>query len=272
MNQPDNDWDSQGALRAAMNAALAAGEILREMIHRVTVREKGPNDFVTDADTLAQDKIQEILIQAFPGYAFVAEESTTRQQYASHGMSSNWRWIVDPIDGTANFVHGLHGFAVSIALAHGNQIYLGVIYDPVSNEMFTAKRGSGAFLNGEVIRCSGCKELSKAMIAVSFPPKLERDSIEIKQFVEMLLTSQSVRRLGSAALNLCYVASGRLDAYWARKLHAWDVAAGILIAEESGAIVSNHRLGPFDIWVGELLVTASPNLQNQIAQCLEIAG
>ncbi|MBW8885260.1 MAG: inositol monophosphatase, partial [Planctomycetia bacterium] len=177
---------------------------------------------------------------------------------------SEWRWIVDPLDGTTNYVHHLPGYAVSIALQRGDEIELGVIFDPLSEECFVAERGKGANLNGKPLKTSGCQPIDKALIAVSFSPHVSRDSPEIRRFTEVLLASQSVRRMGSAALNLCYVGAGRLDGYLATSVSIWDVAAGLLIASEAGGAVSALDGGPLNLERPELLAAASKHLLDDL--------
>lgn len=255
------------AMDVAVEAAVVAGKILNEMLETATVHEKAPKDLVTDADVASQAAIESRIHTAFPDHHFVGEE-TGRSIHENSFANDSWTWVVDPLDGTTNYVHRLPNYAVSIALLHGADPVVGVVYDPVANELFQATRGMGAKRNGQVIRASRCDDLEKAMVAASFPPKLERDSKEIAQFIEVLLQSQSIRRLGSAALNLCYVSCGRLDAYWANQLKAWDIAAGTLIATESGAVLSGIHQESFHIARGEILVAASHSLLVQMRNCL----
>lgn len=233
---------------------------------RFTAREKSPRDLVTEADVASQVAIQKLLAEQFPSHLFVGEEECSGDAgVLSHqNISSEYRWIVDPLDGTANYVHGMPNWAVSIALAHHDELLVGTVFDPILNECFSAARGGGAFLNGQPIRGSGCQRLSQAMIAASFSANIPRGSPEIGRFVEMLHECQSIRRLGSCALNLCYVAAGRLDGYWATAVKSWDAAAGVLIVEEAGGIVTNLRGGPLNLERPELLAAASPELQQQL--------
>ncbi len=173
--------------------------------------------------------------------------------------------MVDPIDGTANYVHGLQGFAVSIAVVQNGIPIVGVILDPVAQETFTAVIDGGARVNGNLLKASGCNELSEAMIACSFPPNTKHDSVDVRRFGQVLERCQSIRRLGSAALNLCYVAAGRLDGYWATCVNAWDVAAGFLIAKEAGAVILNLQGKPVDIWEPKFIAAASLPLHQELA-------
>lgn len=257
---------------AAEFAARSAGKILVDMLETAVSKEKSHKDLVTDADVAAQHEIYQLLMTQFPDHRFVGEESPPDNE----GLVSDqipervWCWVVDPIDGTANYVHRLANFAVSIALVRDGQPYVGIVYDPMADEMFSAVYMQGAQLNGKAIHASGCVEIGQALIAASFPPNVHRDSIEVEQFIEVLVEAQSVRRLGSAALNLCYVACGRLDGYWAGKIRSWDIAAGVLIATESGACLTSRDGSPFMLCKGDLTVAASISLHRQLLTCLNV--
>jgi myo-inositol-1(or 4)-monophosphatase len=255
-------------LEVCLEAAKRAGRVLLEWGDRFQAREKGRNDLVTEADVAAQDLIRETILKAFPDHDFLAEEEAAERvkcgQAAICERRSDFRWIVDPLDGTMNYVHRLPGYAVSIALEIGTELEVGVVFDPVSNEQFVAQRGKGARLNGKPIKSSGCQRLEQALVAISFSPHVDRDSPEVKRFVELLLASQSVRRMGSAALNLCYVAAGRLDAYLATSVSAWDVAAGVLILREAGATIAALDGGPLQLEKPELIAAASIPLLNEM--------
>ena len=261
-------------LPVTIEAARAAGKVLLDWQSRFSVREKGTNDLVTEADIAAQESIRKIVLKAFPDHDFLGEEDAADRK--AQGLPpaqrrSPYRWIVDPLDGTANYVNGLPAYAVSIALEHGDQIVCGCVFDPTSGECYTAQNGGGAALNGKAIRVSNCQTLSKAMVAVSFPPNVPRGSIEITRFVEVLHTAQSVRRLGSAALNLCYIGAGRLDSYWATSVSAWDVAAGVLIVREAGGIVTDIRGTPLAIDRPEMLAASSTGLHAEVRTMLDRA-
>ncbi len=268
------EFSLKNALIIAKDAAARAGRILDEMLLTAAVKEKGPKDLVTDADIAAQKEIEAVLLGAFPNHAFVGEESgrdhcfTSTDAQATELNELPWTWVVDPLDGTANYVHRLPNFAVSIGLVQGDTVWLGVVYDPMSRELFSAIRGEGAMLNGVPIRSSGCVRMEDALVAVSFPPQVHRGSPEVEQFLKVLEQSQSIRRLGSAALNLCYVGAGRLDAYWANRLKPWDMAAGALIAEEAGAVLTSLRGEKTTIWRQEVLVSASPELHQLMLMAL----
>jgi myo-inositol-1(or 4)-monophosphatase len=255
-------------LEVCLEAARRAGQVLLDWRDRFQTREKGRNDLVTEADLAAQEAIRQTVLKAFPGHDFLAEEDAAERVKCGLAAicerQSDFRWIVDPLDGTMNYVHRLPGYAVSIALEIGTELEVGVVYDPLSGEQFVAQRGKGARLNGVPIQPSGCDRLCQALVAVSFSPHVHRESPEVKRFVELLIASQSVRRMGSAALNLCYVAAGRLDAYLATSVSAWDVAAGVLILREAGATIAALNGGPLQLENPELIAAASHPLLNEM--------
>ncbi|MBX3421259.1 MAG: inositol monophosphatase [Pirellulaceae bacterium] len=257
----------QDPLAAACDAARGAGRILLEHLGKVSVREKAQADLVTDADVASQQVIMRLLAGRFPQYAFLGEESSAEEQQAA--LDSNKPvWVVDPLDGTVNFVHQLAGFSVSIALVVAGQVRLGVVYDPLSNSLYTATHDGPAMRDGKPIRASACLDLSSALVCCSFPPAVRRDDPTVEQFLRVLERCQSLRRLGSAALNLCYLAEGSLDAYWASSVKCWDVAAGYLIAQRAGVIFSHLRGDAFDLWNPLLVAAASPTLHGQMLECM----
>ena len=253
-------------LTVARYAARAAGDTLVSMLHTAKVREKSAKDLVTDADVAAQQGIYAVLSSAFPSHAFIGEEDASESRLEDY--AGRLCWIVDPIDGTANYVHGLPNFAVSIALVADGRPIVGVVFDPMAEEMYCAVAGHPATLNDRPIRSSDCENLSDALVAASFPPNVQAGAVEIDHFVNVLVESRSVRRLGSAALNLCFVACGRLDAYWAQQLRSWDIAAGVLIAERAGAMLTGRNGGNFDLAAGHLTIAATPSLHQQLLQRL----
>jgi len=252
------------AMKVGIEAARAAGKILCDMLETAAVREKAPKDLVTDADIAAQNCIEGRILAAFPSHQFLGEECLQPTVFREMASSVEWLWVVDPLDGTVNYAHRMPNFAVSIALMHRGQAVLGIVLDPMANELYVAMLGQGATVNGRKLKSSGCTKLNAALVAASFPPQVQKDSIEIAQFIDIVVHSQSVRRLGSAALNLCYVAQGRLDAYWAGFLKVWDVAAGALIATESGAILTKHNGEPHDSWAGDLVLAGSEELHREL--------
>ena len=223
-------------LEVALAAARAAGEILRSKFGREqAVRYKGEVDPVTEVDEQAEEKIGGMLRGAFPDYGILAEEGGARSGGGEH------RWIVDPIDGTVNFAHGLPAFCVSIALERAGEVVLGVVHDPMGRETFVGERGAGATLNGRPIRVSETEELIRALVATGFPYDRDTMPAVLELFGRFAVLTQGMRRIGSAALDLCYVAAGRLDAYYERGVKPWDIAAGALILEEAGGKVTDFR-------------------------------
>lgn len=251
-------------VQVAEEAARAGGDILVHYLGRIKAKEKGPKDLVTEADVASQNKIQEILLGAFPDHRFLGEEDTGVE---STGQSDH-QWIVDPLDGTVNFVHGLPQFSVSIALTSPAGALVGVVFDPLLQECYIAEMGQGATLNGEAIQVSDTTDLDSCLAAASFSAGIERGSPEIDRFAEVLVEARSVRRLGSAALNLCYVASGRLDAYWATSVKIWDVAAGALILHEAGGRITHINGGKFDPQNPKFAATANEVLHGKFLEVL----
>jgi len=256
--------------QVAERAARAGGDVLREWFGRIEASEKSPKDLVTQADLASQQVIQEIVMDAFPDHLFLGEEDAGVDSEAPQAdlNSDSWCWVVDPLDGTVNYVHGLQSFAVSIALMQGGQPMVGVVYDPLFEECFSAERGQGAEVNGTALQTSDCQSFEQALVVASFPPNVQRGAPEIEQFIEILYQSQALRRLGSAALNLCYLAAGRLDAYWATSPKAWDIAAGVLIAQEAGAVVSDLAGLSLDWEKPRLASAATPALHQQLLDIL----
>ncbi len=257
----------QSTLAAACDAALAGGRILREQLGKAAVREKAPADLVTDADLASQRAIERLLMSRFPHFAFLGEESTETDRQAALA-SGKPLWVVDPLDGTANYVHRLPSFSVSIALVEDGQPTAAAVYEPVVGTMYAADAKGQASRDGRPIRASGCTSLDKAMVCCSFPPGVDRHNPAVSQFLNVLEKSQSLRRLGSAALNLCYLAEGCLDAYWASSVKTWDVAAGVLIAGNAGVHFSALDGGPFDMWNPRFVASSSAELQAAMLECL----
>jgi myo-inositol-1(or 4)-monophosphatase len=259
-------------------AAKAGGRVLLGWRDRFVARAKGPADLVTEADLASQATIRDIIGQAFPDHDFVGEEDIPCRTEGSgagearaRGSAHGYRWFVDPLDGTTNYVHRLEHYCVSVALEHQGSILVGSVYDPVRDECFTAVAGEGACLNGQPLRTSQTDRLEAALVAASFSARVPRGSPEVLRLVELVHRSQATRRMGSAALNLCYVAAGRLDAYWASSVHAWDVAAGVLLVQEAGGCVTRIDGTAFDLWNPELAVSATPPLHRQLLEALGAA-
>ncbi len=264
----------QKHLDVAIGAARAgAAELLSRRDDRV-VSEKAPKDLVTDADLASQQAIRKFLSDAFPGYGFVGEEEGEGEPpvaVQNNAPGAPPCWVVDPLDGTINFVHRLQSFAVSIGLYAAGKMRLGVILDPVTDELFTAIDGQGATVNGRKMSASGCTDLSRALVACSFPAGVRGDAPEVGRFVRVLEKCRSLRRLGSCALNMCYVADGRLDAYWATNVSSWDAAAGIVIVREAGAVLSSYDGSPVDDWTPRFLVSSTPQLHESMVCSLSDA-
>ncbi len=250
-------------LDAAEAAARAAGAELLDWQGRFQAREKGPSDLVTEADLASQACVQSMLLKQFPNHGFLAEENCHIEP-----ADGRHRWIVDPLDGTMNYVHGVPQFAVSIALERDGEIVLGAVYDPCLDECFLAAAGQGATLNGQSIRRSDAQTLMQALVVASFPAAIQAGHPEIERFIRVLVASQSLRRTGSAAINLCYIAAGRFDGYWATSTKIWDVAAGFLILREAGGIVTDLDGGPVDLHRPRFVAAATEPLQVELRRTL----
>lgn len=226
-------------LNIAIQAARNAGRIIVRFVDRldtIDVNEKSRNDFVTQVDHLSEQKIIETIHRMYPDHAILAEESG----YIEGNEDSIW--VIDPLDGTTNFIHGFPQFAVSIAYRHRGRLEVGVIYDPLRQELYTAARGEGAQLNNRKIRVSQCKKLNTALIGTGFPyRKNHYFKSYINTFEAVFPETAGVRRAGSAALDLAYVAVGRLDGFWEISLKEWDIAAGVLLVKEAGGLVGDFH-------------------------------
>jgi len=225
-------------LNTAVKAARRAGSIInRASFDRsaLQVRAKGRNDFVTQVDKASEDAIIQILRQAYPDHAILAEESGL-----SDSAKAEYRWIIDPLDGTTNFIHGFPQFCISIAVQYRGVTAHGVVYDPTRNELFTASKGAGAFLDDRRVRVTKCPQLKEALVGTGFPFKeVARLTIYMRQLRTVMTSAAGVRRAGAAALDLAYVACGRLDAFWEMGLSSWDMAAGALMIQEAGGLVGD---------------------------------
>jgi len=254
-------------LNAAIHAAKLGGAELVARMGKVEVREKKPRDLVTEADLASQKAIESYLLGELPDHNFLGEESDV------HNLEikpDEYCWIVDPLDGTVNYVHQLNSFSVSIALRRGDETIVGVVYDPVIGEMFCAAKGQGAFLNDTPINHSGCVEVEKALVVCSFSSSANRDHPEVERFLRILGNAGSIRRLGSAALNLCFVACGRSDAYWATSLNCWDIAAGMLILDEAGGHARSLDGGEIDLFKPEFCAAATSELFSKMQTYLQL--
>ncbi len=229
-------------LPIAVEAARSAGKLLREALGGTRrISYKGhPTNLVTEMDRRAETLIMDRLRQAFPDHAILGEEGGAR------AGQSEYRWLIDPLDGTTNYAHGLPVFSVSIALERAGQVELGVAYDPNLDELFVAQRGAGATLNGEPIHVSETTALGESLLATGFPYDIRTTAeSNLPEYAALSLRSRAVRRLGSAVLDLCYVAAGRFDGFWELSLGPWDMAAGGLAVLEAGGRVTNVRGGPW---------------------------
>lgn len=240
-------------LEIAISAARDAGLLLRERLGNVRqVRFKSSEvDPVTEADRASEALITERLLGAFPDDRILGEEGTG----VGLNLGAERLWIVDPLDGTVNFLHGYPVFAVSIALSIGGTVQLGVVYDPMRDELFTTTRGHGALLNGEPVAISGTDQLIRAMLVSGFSYDLDERRANLPLWSCFVELAQAVRRDGSAALNLAYVACGRFDGYWESPIAPWDVAAAALLLEEAGGLLSRYDGSPFDPFAREIVAT-----------------
>jgi myo-inositol-1(or 4)-monophosphatase len=259
-------WQKAGVLpfeRVAHSAAARAGVLLRARYgERQDVSFKSDVDLVTAADRDAERLIVDAIAAAFPDHGIVAEESAARPGRDGH------RWYIDPLDGTTNFAHAYPHFAVSIALAHGEDLLFGLVHDPMRCETFAAVRGGGARLNGVPIAVSDTSRLERALLGTGFPyDRRQHTAFYLAFLAEGMRRAQGVRRAGSAALDLCYVASGRLDAFWEWKLRPWDTAAGRLIVEEAGGRVTDFAGGPHRL-AGEETAASNTLLHAELVDML----
>jgi myo-inositol-1(or 4)-monophosphatase len=253
-------------LNIAVRAARRAGSIINRASldgGALEVRAKRMNDFVTKVDHAAEEAIIDTVRKAYPDHAVLAEESGE-----SAAGGSEYQWIIDPLDGTTNFIHGFPQYCVSIAIRHRGALAHGVIYDPTKNELFTASKGRGAFLNDRRIRVSKCLRLGDALVGTGFPfREVERIELYTRQLKTMMQTAAGVRRAGAAALDLAYVACGRLDAFWEMGLSAWDMAAGALMILEAGGLVGDLRGDAGYLDSGEI-ACATPKVFSALLEAL----
>ncbi len=258
----------QTYLQTCEKAVRAAGATIRGWIGKTSVQHKGPADFVTEADFAAQEVVKSTVLRAFPQHSVLGEED---QLAGDTPSKTEYRWVVDPLDGTTNFVHGIPHYAVSLALQHHGQILVGAVLDPSLNECFTAAVGQGTFLNGRPIRTSSAKRLSEVIAGTGFPANLQPDSPDLLVFNKALFRFQGVRRTGSASLNLCDVAAGRLGVLWGFSTKIWDIAAGVLLIREAGGVVTSPEGGPVDLGTGRFLASANQDLHQQLLELVREA-
>lgn len=259
----DAEIDHTKFLQVAEEAARIGGSILQDWAGRFTPREKSPANLVTEADLASEKAVFEFIDSHFAGHRFLGEEGLQRNT-----GNSPYRWIIDPLDGTSNYVHHFPYYAVSIGLEQNDEMIVGAIFDPTRDEMFTAIKGNGAHLNGEPIRASINSTLQSAMCMASLPVKVKRDDLAVRRFLDVLEIAQTVQRTGSAALNLCAVAAGRIDAFWSTSLKPWDMAAGILITREAGGHVTSCTGNEFSVHHPDLLATNGTELHAELVNTL----
>jgi myo-inositol-1(or 4)-monophosphatase len=246
-----------------MEAARIGGRILQEWRSRFTARQKSPKDLVTEADVASQQAIHEHITDRFPDHGFLGEEGL------SHITASPYRWIIDPLDGTSNYVHGFPYYGVSVGVECDGELAAGAVYDPNRDEMFSVARGVGATCNGERLRVSQAESLNQALCMASLPMLTTREHPAVQRFLRVLEAAQHVQRTGSAALNLCGVAAGRVDAFWSMSLKPWDMAAGVLLVREAGGRVTKSDGGPFDVNVADLLASNGGPIHEALAAVLQ---
>ncbi len=254
----------QEFLAVAREAAFKAGRLLRENLNGTRkISYKGEINLVTEMDRSSERVAVETLLSAFPRHGVMAEEETRIEN------GPDFVWIIDPLDGTTNYAHGYPNFSVSIGLEQAGEITLGVVYDPMRDELFSALKGHGAYLNDRPIHVSHADTLIRSLLATGFPyDRAVSKENNLNYFNALLMASQEVRRSGSASLDLCSVAAGRLDGYWELKLQPWDVAAGSLIVREAGGMVSDFSGVRFSIYDKEILAS-NGRIHNQMVEVLE---
>ena len=254
----------------AIKAAKAGGKVLRNFFAKeIRIEFKGEVNLVTEADRAAEAVVIRTLRKPFPNHRFLAEEGGAQDAAGSAG--SVHKWIIDPLDGTTNFAHSYPTFCVSIGLEIRGEIVLGVVYDPLREEMFLAEKGQGATLNGRPIHVSKTEKLNAGLLVTGFAYDVRDDlTNNLDHFANVSLRAQGVRRTGSAALDLCYVACGRFDGFWEMKLSPWDTAAAFLIATEAGAAVTDFSNRPYTIYLKEILAT-NGKIHSEMVEILGLA-
>lgn len=248
-----------------LEAARKSGEILMHWFGNLPeIKKKGVIDLVTKADIESEKAIKEIISGKFPHHLILAEES------GLSGEQGDGKWIIDPLDGTTNYSHGLGLFSTSIAFESEGEIVFGVVFNPVTDECFCAEKNMGATLNGTAVHVSDIQSVSDSLLVTGFPYNLHEIFPELSaRFTNCLKSAQGVRRLGSAALDLCYMACGRFDGFWEQNLKPWDTAAGFLIAKEAGALVTDFSGMPFSPYRNEILAT-NGNIHQEMLELLQI--
>lgn len=272
-NSPSIDSSQAGDVlvlsEIAQQAARIGGATLLHWLDRFETQEKGPADLVTDADVNAQRAIKTAILGVRPHDRFIGEESPRDGDgVAPPPNDGGVTWVVDPLDGTTNYVHGFPCYATSIGAVIDGAVVAGAIFDPLRGELFHAARGQGAYLGNQQIHVSQCERLAEALVAVSLPPDVSPESPDLEDFIAVVTRSRAIRRTGSAALNLAYVAAGRMDSHWAHQIFPWDAAAGTLLVEEAGGFVTGSHGEPYDLWKAHYLVAGTKSLHQEVTQVL----
>jgi myo-inositol-1(or 4)-monophosphatase len=279
--------DLDDYMRVCEAAVRAGGQVVQDWAGRFVVRKKGPADLVTQADFASQEIVRKTVLTAFPDHCLLGEEAGDCPNFrlsengtvplnvpsaqaagtaTPQAPQSEYRWIVDPLDGTTNYVHGVPHYCVSLALERNGRLLVGAVYDPILDECFTAIEGGGARLNGRPIHTSGVSALSEALAAAGFPPTVSPDAPDLRLFLAMIPRCQGIRRTGSSTLNLCYLAAGRFDVYGSYSTRIWDVAAGVLIVREAGGQVTSPDGGEFSLEEAHFLAASTPELHAQLRE------
>ena len=241
-------------------AARAGGDELLAWRGHFQTREKSPVDYVTDADLASQRAIREFVLLRYPDHHFLGEEDDIYKPVPD----GEYGWVVDPLDGTTNYVHDFRAFAVSVAVTRGAELLAGAIFDPLANVVYRAWKGGGAWRDNTPMQVSDNESLDRSLVAVSFPPQVTDTSPDLINFLQITQRCQGVRRTGSCALNLADLASGAFDAFWAHHIHPWDVAAGVLLVREAGGVVTGLDGREFDLWKAHFAAAARPKLHTEL--------
>jgi myo-inositol-1(or 4)-monophosphatase len=246
-------------LKTCERAARAGGIVLLDWVGRFAAREKAQADLVTEADLASQEEIRRILLSVFPDHDFLGEEGGS-----SGREDAEFRWLVDPLDGTTNYVHRIPHYCVSIALERRGELVCGAVFDPISRECFTGEAGKGAFLNDQKLSVSSVERVEQAVAVVSLPPKVQPGSRDLAELARVTVACQAIRRTGSAALNLCYLAAGRFDAYWGGNTKPWDIAAGALMIREAGGLITGTDGGPLCLSNARFVAASTKRLHEEM--------
>ncbi len=252
-------------LTIAIRAARIAGDLIQrsaEAVDRLTIDKKSKNDFVTEVDRTAEQEIIKVILDAYPDHSILAEESGEHK-------GNDYVWVIDPLDGTTNFLHGYPQYAVSIALINKGKIEIGVVYDPLRDELFTAEKGGGATLNNRRIRVTKQTNINQALLGTGFPFKYPQHYDNyLLMFKELMANTAGIRRAGSAALDLAYLAAGRLDGFWEIGLKPWDMAAGILLVQEAGGVVTDFSFNEHYLKSGNIII-GNPKMHQAMYKAIE---